>query len=267
MKKILALTSVFVVMIGMFFSSCTNENEGTAPIDIQKEISAFESQYFQTVKTRTNEVKLFGFKTMNLSEGKDREVVKWVYTKYKKEIDQMKGVFIASDFSFYRIYFPMHTAIVNYMGKEYKANANGIVELPRTQTRGSINSIEIVGRIKSDKVAGCGSNIITPDKIILKEKLIASKSDEGMLLFDMGPINCCEKSTSMNKTPCIENHRPHANCSDAFGIWGVNCVTDRGVCMDFNGWGSDCTKGPKTYFLGSDCQVAMMRGHCWNEIM
>lgn len=31
MKRILALTSVFVIMIGMFFSSCTNENETVAP--------------------------------------------------------------------------------------------------------------------------------------------------------------------------------------------------------------------------------------------
>lgn len=267
MNSISKITCISAFISCLCLVSCSKENETITPIDTQKEIAEFESQYFQTVKTRANEVKLFGFKTMSLSEGKEREVVKWVYKKYKREIDQMKGIFIASDFSFYRIYFPMHTAIVNYMDKEYKANANGIVELPRTQTRGNINSIEIIGRVKSDKVAGCGSNIITSDKIILKEPLIASKSDSGMLLFDMGPINCCEKSTSMNRTPCIENHRPHANCSDAFGIWGVHCVTDRGVCMDFNGWGSDCTKGPKTYFLGSDCQVAMMRGHCWNEIM
>lgn len=37
--------------------------------------------------------------------------------------------------------------------------------------------------------------------------------------------------------------------------------------MDFNGYGSDCVKGPKTYFVGSDCQKAMLQGHCWNEIM
>lgn len=37
--------------------------------------------------------------------------------------------------------------------------------------------------------------------------------------------------------------------------------------MDFNGYGSDCVKGPKTFFVGSDCQKAMLQGHCWNEIM
>ena len=46
-----------------------------------------------------------------------------------------------------------------------------------------------------------------------------------------------------------------------------NCVQRKDVCMDYNGYGSDCVKGSKTYFVGSDCQRAMLQGHCWNEIM
>lgn len=87
-------------------------------------------------------------------------------------------------------------------------------------------------------------------------------------VFDLGIIECCQKETrGVRSTPCTQNHPGYANCSDAFQLWGGNCVQRRDVCMDFNGWGSDCVKGPKTYFLGSDCQKAMTLGHCWNEYM
>ena len=278
MKKILLCCFAIVGMLSFF--SCSSDQDvmkesletrvslDSMNIDIQDEIEKFEKSYFQNVKTKSdNQVKMFGFKTMKLEEGKDKEVVKWVSKKYQKEIAEMKGLFIASDFSFYRVYFPMHTAIIDFIGEEYKADERGVVNIALSKSKGDINSIAITGRVKSDKVVGCGSNIITPDKIILKDKLYPCKLVDNTLLFDMGLINCCEKSGEMRSTPCTQNHRPHANCSDAFNIWGSYCVTRRDVCMDFNGFGSDCVKGPKTYFVGSDCQRAMLQGHCWNEIM
>lgn len=278
MKKFVFSTIAFVCFsFGVI--SCTSDEESlnnvesstkldSRTISLDDEIAKFEKSYIQNYSlSGESEVRLIGFKTMKLEEGKDKEVVKWVSKKYQKEIAEMKGLFIAPDFSFYRVYFPMHTAIVDFMGKEYKANEKGIIDLSLSRSKGDISSIEITGRVKSDKVVGCGSNIITPDKIILKDKLVPCKSENNTLLFDMGLINCCEESGEMRSTPCTQNHQPYANCSDAFGIWGDNCVTRRDVCMDFNGYGSDCVKGPKTYFIGSDCQKAMLQGHCWNEIM
>ena len=278
MKNFCLFSFAVVGMISFF--SCSSDHDvmqeslevrsmsDSADINIQDEIEHFEKSYFQNVKTRSNsQVKMFGFKTMKLEEGKDKEVVKWVSKKYQKEIAEMKGLFIASDFSFYRVYFPMHTAIVDFMGEEYMADEQGGIDLALSRSKSNINLIAITGRIKSEKIVGCGSNIITSDKIILKDKLSPCKSVNNTLIFDMGLINCCENSREMRSTPCTQNHQPYANCSDAFGIWGDNCVTRRDVCMDFNGFGSDCVKGPKTYFIGSDCQRAMLQGHCWNEIM
>lgn len=248
--------------------SSTKATSGTRSIsaEIQNEIAAFEKLYIEQCSTSDlNKAGVFGYKTMIL-DGKNKEVVKWVLENYKEEIDAQKGTFIASDFSFYRIYFPLHTAIVNFSGQEYSANEKGIVQLPIQSTRTNLSSLVVTGRIKSDKVTGCASNIITDEKIILKDELVPAELQESTLIFDMGLIDCCE-SSQMRSTPCTQNHGSYANCSDAFGIWGDNCVTQRNVCMDFNGWGSDCVKGPKTYFLGSDCQRAMLQGHCWNEIM
>lgn len=246
----------------------TKTTFGTRSIsmEIQNEINAFEKSYIEQFSVNNpNQVGVFGYKTMILAE-KNKDVVKWVFKHHKKEIEAQKGTFIASDFSFYRIYFPLHTAIVNLSGQEYSANEKGIVQLPVQLSRVSISDLSVTGRIKSNKVTGCASNIITDNKIILKDELLPAQLRENTFIFDMGLIDCC-KSGQMRSTPCTQNHGSYANCSDAFGIWGDNCVTRRDVCMDFNGWGSDCVKGPKTYFLGSDCQKAMLQGHCWNEIM
>lgn len=244
----------------------TTSETRSISVEIQNEIDAFEKSYIeQCSASNPNEAGVFGYKTMIL-EGKSKDVVKWVLKHHKDEIEAQKGTFIASDFSFYRIYFPLHTAIVNLSDQEYNANEKGIIQLPVQFTGLSISNLSVTGRIKSDKVTGCASNIITDDKIILKDELMPTVFHENSYIFDMGLIDCCGAG-QMRSTPCTQNHGSYANCSDAFGIWGDNCVTNRNVCMDFNGWGSDCVKGPKTYFLGSDCQKAMLQGHCWNEIM
>lgn len=51
----------------------------------------------------------------------------------------------------------------------------------------------------------------------------------------------------------------------AFGISSDRCVIKYDRCMDYNGFGSDCS-GSHNYFLGSDCSKAMAAGHCWNEL-
>ncbi len=237
-------------------------------ISLDDEIVQFEKKYVQNYSlTEQNEVRLVGFKTMEL-KGKDKEVFQWIYKNYKAKIDSLKGIFVAPDFSFYRVYFPLHTAIADYSGNEVKANEFGIVKLPVQASRASVDNLSVIGRMKSDGVAGCGSNIILEDRILLKDKMSSSKFFDRTYIFDMGLIDCCDEMEGQARaTACTQNHLPYANCSDAFRIYGDNCVTRRDVCMDFNGFGSDCVKGPKTYFVGSDCNIAMLAGHCWNEVM
>lgn len=45
MKKILALTSVFVIMIGALFSSCTNENETATPQSESNELINYGMEF------------------------------------------------------------------------------------------------------------------------------------------------------------------------------------------------------------------------------
>ena len=262
MKKFNLLLSLLM----LFFllgcgESITTDQKGTD--GVLSNLSEFESSYVkQYLSDKTQDVKLLGYKTMPLV-GEARDKFKEIYNLYKEEINNERGIFIAKDFSFYRVYFPMHTAIVTIDGKELTANENGVVALP-AGTRAASDNLDIVARVKSDKVTGCGTNIILDTRIVMKDKIVPKRFSNNTYVFDMGNIGCCMTRGGVS---CTQNHGSYANCSYAFDIFGDNCTTRSDVCMDYNGFGSDCVKGPKTYFIGSDCFKAMALGHCWNEIM
>ena len=85
-----------------------------------------------------------------------------------------------------------------------------------------------------------------------------------LCVFDLGEqiVNsneCCDEVVKIKtrseggdggKISCMANHGGK-NCSNAFGINNGRCT--------FNGKVSN--------FPGSDCDTAMGRGECWNEIM
>ena len=50
-----------------------------------------------------------------------------------------------------------------------------------------------------------------------------------------------------------------------FLVWQIMVV--KIARMDYNGWFTDCVNGKVSNFPGSDCDTAMGRGECWNEIM
>ena len=50
---------------------------------VQQEINKFEETYFKQMNVTDNSVTMVGYRTMPLS-GKNKEVVKWQFEKYKK---------------------------------------------------------------------------------------------------------------------------------------------------------------------------------------
>lgn len=73
--------------------------------------------------------------------------------------------------------------------------------------------------------------------------------------------------TTHRSVSCYQNHG-NRNCSVTFGINEGRCISlSLTVCMDYNGWITDCINGKILNFPGSDCDRAMGQGHCWNEIM
>lgn len=49
------------------------------------------------------------------------------------------------------------------------------------------------------------------------------------------------------KISCMANHGGK-NCSNAFGINNGRCTFNPNVCMDYNGWFTDCVNGKVSNF-------------------
>ena len=283
-KSITASAIAVIIIVSSLLTGC---HQDASDVLCSSDFMAFEHEFSKTLSSDNNVVKLIGFKTYTISCC-EKEHFMEIANQYGEELKKYNTVF-SDDFSFYRIYFALHTAIVEYNGKTYTADEKGLVLIPDLK---NISKIKVIGRKRSEFVHGTGSNIIEKDRIILKDAfkqevkngLMTGYSIEGnACIFDFHAItsmneSCCSKTlfevprlksrTEVGGTPlhgasCIENHGG-MNCSDAFGIWGDNCVTKRDRCMDFNGYNSDCSGSG--YFLGSDCFKAMALFHCWNEL-
>ncbi|GHT02605.1 hypothetical protein FACS189440_05770 [Bacteroidia bacterium] len=104
-----------------------------------------------------------------------------------------------------------------------------------------------------------GNNICVFD---LGERKIQSHHDHcGLVRLKSG----YEEDDDNDDISCYENHG-NQTCSDAFGIHEGRCEYISGVCMDYNGPGTDCVNS-SSHFIGSDCFYALAHFHCWNEIM
>lgn len=132
-------------------------------------------------------------------------------------------------------------------------------------------ALKICGRDKTSKTVRT-----TFKKSIKPEKYY---SESGALIFNLGERKFCCKNKLIKKRmktldeingdgkiSCTKNHSPSRNCTEAFGCYQNRCTPLYDRCMDYNGFGTDCS-GSHLYFIGSDCSVAMKNGHCWNELM
>ena len=89
-----------------------------------------------------------------------------------------------------------------------------------------------------------------------------------LCVFDLGEqiVNsneCCDEVVKIKtrseggdggKISCVANHGGK-NCSNAFGINNGRCTFNPNVCMDYNGWFTDCVNGKVSNFPGSDCDT------------
>ena len=157
------------------------------------EFKAFEKEFAKSLSLDKDAVKLIGFRTVTFDNDSIKQHFKRLINEYGEEMRKQNIVF-SEDFSLYRQYFPIHTAIVDYNGKTYEADEKGVVSIPNMK---DINKIRIIGRKSSGTVYGTGSNIIEKDRILLKNALKMEVKDgaktgysiEGNIcVFNMGGI-------------------------------------------------------------------------------
>jgi hypothetical protein len=126
----------------------------------------FEKEFSKTLSTEKEVIKLIGFREMPIAENQIDEFKKLV-AEHGDELKKRNTVY-APDYSCFRVYFPFHTAIVEYEGKTYTANEHGVVSIPGFE---DISKVTVIGRKRSETVHGTGSNIIEEDRILLKTPL------------------------------------------------------------------------------------------------
>ena len=283
LNRIFMKTVFYFILIAMLFVGygCKENNTNLQAKNSVNSCKDVELAVAKSLSTKAEDVKLMGYKTFYVDDEDEREKLKELAIVMK---DSLSNYFIAEDGSYFRIYFPLHTAIVVFNDSMYYADEKGIVK-----TNEPIKTeLTVIGRKLSEIVRGTGSNIIVGDRLLLETPLttnpnISTKSymgtkntDFNYCVFDLGIHNvdgdCCDddvvrlktKSES-GKVSCWQNHG--LNCSYAFGINNGRCTLLKLVCMDYNGWFTDCQNGKVSNFPRSDCSEAMIQGHCWNELM
>ena len=256
-----------VVLMGMVACSSSLYDEDYLPNVSQKE---FEERYVSTCSLGTklsdnNVIRLIGYTSVEYY-GEEAETVKKIWAEHKDEIEKA-GCYYLEDATL-KIYGPLKNAIVYVNGKKYEADDEGKVYIDSNK---EVESIKLAGRAQTDR------SIYTK----FREKIKPSSfyPEQNTFVFNIGyrrPSSChpeknpvrknFSESSSGENVSCINNHLPFRNCTEAFPQYAQGrCETYYDRCMDYNGWGTNCS-GSHSYFVGSDCGVAVSHFECWNEI-
>ena len=117
----------------------------------------------KSLSVNKQDLKLIGFKTFYVSDENERIKIKELTPIIK---EKASNYYIAEDGSFFRVYFPLHTAIVKCNGKIYYADEKGVVKTDDVINLDEVD-VAVIGRKRSEYVRGTGTNIIEGDKLFI----------------------------------------------------------------------------------------------------
>jgi hypothetical protein len=241
---------------------------------VKREISAFEKRYIDTFKYKhpSSTIKLIGLKKIVIPADQVETFEDHYYTNYDTLDEFGSHIYDPVDTTL-RVYFPVRDALIEHDGNLIEAN-----ELGEFEVDGVIGDLAILGRKKTPEVHGSHGNIVKDGIIYLADKAYPSHSYGNIHVYDMGFKNLDHDHHSEHHShdkregityaqgSCLANHGG-INCSRAYNLYANRCPFREDTCMDYNGYFTDCQKAHKyLYFIGSDCSMAVARGHCWNEV-
>jgi hypothetical protein len=138
-------------------------------IQDEDKISAHEKKFAATLSSDENVVKLIGCRIFEI-EPEFRDTFKIKMEAHKEEREEMeKHIYFAEDFSYFRMYYPLNSLIIDCNGAQYTADEKGIVSLPDSC---DISKIKAVGIKKSDSMTGSPTRDTLPDRILLDPELV-----------------------------------------------------------------------------------------------
>ncbi|KAK0643240.1 hypothetical protein B0T16DRAFT_415558 [Cercophora newfieldiana] len=174
-----------------------------------------------------------------------------------------------------RVYFPVQRALVRHQGRFVEATDLG--ELEHEHIEGDC---AVVGRYQTEEVRGVKGNRVEGGLIYLREESpVVRKHGGNVHVYDFGwrqgmhshshSHEGVERRKDGDGGSCFENHGGKV-CSIVYKIDQGRCTRPKPLrdCIDYNGWPfKSCNNhSDKKAFPGSDCFVAVARGHCWNEV-
>jgi hypothetical protein len=257
-------TAGLIVPFLLLFMGCQKDPIVQEPT--KTDLTTFEKQYSDLLGYNSNNtIRLIGYKKIKLSPNELGEFLFLMSTNKNK----FHNYYYNEADKTVRIYFPVEAALVEDNTALAEASAMGELRLNNSQIDGD-DPLFVVGRKQTNLVTGVEGNIIKDGIIYLAQK---NKSDHrigNVFVFDFGYKMLMDHDHSgkaMEKAACMTNHGGWRNCSNAFGIFKGRCPFNANVCMDYNGWFTNCVNGKWSNFPGSDCDYALGAGHCWNEVM
>lgn len=265
-KNQLIKTAGLVLTFLSLVTGCTKDPI-TQPIE--KDLITFEKEFINSLNYSSNSsIKLIGFKKIKVTP---KELVDFTILAKGSRITLSNYYYDKTDGSL-RVYFPVEGALVEDDAALTEANERGELQLKNSDI-GKSDALFVVGRKQTELVTGVQGNVIRDGIIYLAQKNRSDHRLENTFVFDFGYKVFMEHGHSggndvtMEKAACMNNHGGYRNCSRAFNIYKGRCTFNANVCMDYNGWFTNCVNGKWSNFPGSDCDYAMGSGHCWNEVM
>ncbi|GBB91473.1 hypothetical protein RclHR1_01880004 [Rhizophagus clarus] len=218
---------------------------------VKRELDNFERDYINSLrfKLHNETVKLIGYMKVKIPLEEVDDFEDHYFTNYAE--------FQKLNFNFYdqasmelRIYFQVAGALIEHKGSIIEANEHGEFEIKDVD-----GDCAVLGRKQTNHIHGIKRNIIKDGVIYLADRAYPTHKIGNVFVYNFG-YKRRDKS-------CLENHGG-VNCSDKYNIHQGRCPENHKRCMDYNGYGTDCS-GSKIYFTGSDCSISMSMGHCWSE--
>ncbi|KAK3316790.1 hypothetical protein B0H66DRAFT_562195 [Apodospora peruviana] len=238
------------------------------------DIHNFERRYINTLQFHhpNHTVKLIGFKKITMTADEIAQL-EFNIADRPHEWGQLNMAYYDPVDRQMRVYFPVENALV-YHGDEL-VEANQMGEYEHAMIDGDC---KVVGRYQTDKVTGVSANVIKDGIIYLAEPSEVVRKHGNIHVYDFGwrhgshshDHHGHSKRGEGSGGSCFSNHGGKV-CSIAYNINEGRCTRPKGTikeCIDYNGWPhKNCDKhNDKWAFPGSDCFVAVARGHCWNEV-
>ena len=239
------------------------------------QIHQFERRYIDTLSYHhpNHTTKLVGFKKIVMTADEITQLESNIAAR-PHEWDELDMAYYDPLQKTMRVYFPVENALVYHGDKLIEANRMGEYEHAMID-----GDCQVVGRYQTDKVTGVSANVISDGIIYLAEPSPVIRKHDNIHIYDFGWRHGSHnhdhghghsKRGEGSGGSCFSNHGGKV-CSIAYNINQGRCTRPKGTikeCIDYNGWPhKNCKKhNDKWAFPGSDCFVAVARGHCWNEV-